>query len=123
MLLTEREARALTDKLLGFVTADDAAVSVTGEDYSHLRFAANTFLTSGRKENVTAVVVAWIGRRRGMASTNDLSDAALKRAVEDAESFARISPVDVEHLPTLGAQTYTPTAGYSEATASLSLPD
>jgi len=40
MLLDEKEARALTDKLLSYVRADDAIVNVSSENYSHLRFAA-----------------------------------------------------------------------------------
>src|ERR1041384_3652589 len=50
MLLTDTDSRAIADRLLGFVTADDALVFVQGEEYSHLRFAANTFLTSGRAQ-------------------------------------------------------------------------
>ena len=60
MLLTEADARALTARLLGFVKADDAVVFIESEDYSHLRFAANTFLTSGRREGTTVRV--WLPR-------------------------------------------------------------
>ena len=68
MLLTEKEARTITEKLLGYIKADDAQVSVTSETYSHLRFAANSFLTSGRRENMNANVVVWVNRKRGAAS-------------------------------------------------------
>ncbi len=122
MLLTEAAARAITDKLFGYVTADDAVVTAFSEDYSHLRFAANTFLTSGQRQGATARVTVWIGRRRGSAATTDLSDAALKQAVDDAQTFAKLAPVDIEYLPTLGQQTYKPGQGYLEATAHLSLP-
>ena len=44
MLLSEKEARALTEKLLSYVKADDAVVGVGSESYSHLRFAANASL-------------------------------------------------------------------------------
>ena len=37
MLLTENEARAICDKLLSYVKADDAAVGVGSENYGHLR--------------------------------------------------------------------------------------
>jgi len=122
MLLTDAASREITQKVLGYVTADDALVTVDSEDYSHLRFAANTFLTSGRREGVSARVTVWLGRRRGSASTTDLSDTALKQAVEDAQTFARLAPVDVEYLPSLSQQTYTPGAGYVEATARVDLP-
>ena len=56
MLLTEKEARAICEKLLSYVKADDASVGVTSENYGHLRFAANAFTTSGARENVSVGV-------------------------------------------------------------------
>src|SRR6266567_218631 len=121
MLLSEKETKAACARLLGFLKADDAEVSVTSDDFSHLRFAANGFTTNGRREDVTAMVSVWIDKKRGSAATNELDDAALKRAAEQAEQLARISPVDKEYLPTLGPQTYKPTGGYVEQTVNLSL--
>jgi predicted Zn-dependent protease len=123
MLISESEARALCAQLLGFVKADDASVSVTSEEYSHLRFAANAFSTSGRRENRTVGVTVWIDKRRGVATANATDEASLRAAVEEAEQIARISPVDREYLPTLGAQRYTPADGYVAATANISLPE
>ena len=120
-MLTEADARTITNKLLGYVTADDAVVFIESEDYSHLRFAANTFLTSGRREGATARVTLWIDKRRGSASTTDLSDAALKQAVADAQTFAKLAPVDVEYLPSLMQQTYRPGQGWVDATARIDL--
>jgi predicted Zn-dependent protease len=120
-MLTEKESKAICDKLLRFTKADDASVSVNSEDFSHLRFAANAFTTSGRRENVTARVTVWIDRKRGAAAANDVDDASLKMAVEEAERLARLSPVDKEYLPTLGLQRYKPVGGYAEATANISL--
>ncbi len=122
-MLTEKESQAVCDQLLDFTKADDAAVSVSSEDFSHLRFAANAFTTSGRRENATARVTVWIGQKRGSAAANDLDGASLKMAVEEAERLARLSPVDKEYLPTLGRQTYKPAAGYVDATVNISLPD
>jgi predicted Zn-dependent protease len=123
MLLTEKEARAITDKLLGYVKADDCTVSVSSETYSHLRFAANSFTTNGRRENTTVNIAVWIDKKRGAASTNDTDEASLRATVEEAERLARISPVDREYLPTLAAQTYKPTNGYAEATANINVSD
>ena len=123
MLLSEKEARMMTDKLLGYTKAEDANVSVTSETYSQQRFAANAFQTNGRRENMTANVTVWIDKKRGAASTNDFDDTSLRAAVEEAERLARISPVDREYMPTLSLQTYKPTEGYAEATANISLSD
>ena len=121
MLLTEKEAREITDKLLSYVKADDAAVSVGSENYSHLRFAANSFTTSGARENTTIGVTVWIDKKRGSSSTNEMDDESFRATVAQAEQLARISPVDREYLPTLGAQTYQPVNGYAEGTSNISL--
>ncbi|HYE15106.1 MAG TPA: TldD/PmbA family protein [Pyrinomonadaceae bacterium] len=126
-LLTESEARALTAKMLSFVKADDAQVNVNSQTFSHLRFAANAFSTSGRRQNRTASVAVWVkdkdGMKRGAASTNELDEASLRRAVEEAETLARISPVDREYVPTVGPQVYKPTGGFAESAADVSVAD
>jgi predicted Zn-dependent protease len=126
-LLIESEARALAEKMLSFVKAEDASVSVDSETYSHLRFAANNFATSGRRDNRSASVIVWVqtkeGMKRGAASTNDTDDASLRAAVEEAERLARISPVDREYVPTLGRQTYRPAEGFAPQTALISVAD
>src|SRR5436190_8193107 len=120
-MLSEKQSRDLCRKLLSYVKADDAVVSVSSEDFSHLRFAANAFTTSGRRENATAHVTVWIDKKRGAASANDIDDASLKMAVEEAERLARISPVDKEYVPTLGSQRYKPVGGFVESTVNVSL--
>ena len=121
MLLTEKESKALCDKILGYTRADDAEVAVSSDDFSHLRFAANGFTTSGRVENASASITVWIDKKRGSASANELNAASLKLAVEQAEGLARLSPVDKEYLPTIGPQSYKTSGGYSEATVNPSL--
>lgn len=121
MLLTEKEARTICEKMMSYVTADDAIVGVNSENYGHLRFAANAFATSGARENVSVGVTVWIGNKRGAASTNEIDDESLKTTVALAEQLARISPVDREYMPTLSRQTYKPVIGYAEATSNISL--
>jgi predicted Zn-dependent protease len=123
MLLTEADARQITSKLLSFIKAGDAAVSVSSRIHSYLRFAANAPQTSARAEGLSAQVTVWLDGRRGSASTTDLSDTALRAAVDEAESLARISPVDREYLPTLGRQTYRQVQRFVDATVNLSLDD
>ncbi len=119
MLLSEKETKSICDKLLNYTRADDAHVSVFSDDISHLRFAANTFTTNGRREDASASVTVWIDKKRGSANASDLDDASLKMAVEQAEQIARMSPVDKEYLPTLGPQTYKPSGGYVDATVNV----
>lgn len=119
MLLTEKEAKSITDKILSLVKAEDATASVSSSETSHVRFAENSFTTSGKAERKGANVTVWIGGKRGSSSTSDFDDNSLKDAVEQAEKIARLAPVDREYLPTLGAQTYRPVNGYTEATANI----
>src|SRR5262249_20791585 len=99
MLLSESEIKSICDKLLSLSKADDMEVSVESEDYSHLRFAANGFTTSGRREDVSASITVWINRQRGSASAHALDEASLRAAVEQAEHLAQISPEDKEYIP------------------------
>ncbi len=121
MLLNETEAKQITDKILSFVKADDAQVSVGSEKYSYSRFAANAFLTSGNSVERSANITVWIKGKRGASSTSDLSEASLKAMVEQAEKVAEISPVDKEYLPTLELQKYKASNSFSDATADISL--
>jgi len=121
MLLSEKQIKAICEQMLSCTKADDAHVSVSSEDFSHLRFAANGFTTSGRAEEAGASVTVWIDKKRGAAAASDLEDASLRQAVAQAEELARIAPIDKEYLPTLGPQTYKPAGGYVEATVNLAL--
>lgn len=120
MLLGEKEARALCEKVLRLVQADDAEVTVTSEQQSHLRFAANTFTTSGYREDTTVGVTVWFGGKAGSAVTNEIDGPALRAVVVQAEELARRSLVDPEYLPTLGPLPYQPAAGYRATTAAIS---
>jgi predicted Zn-dependent protease len=121
MLLTEKEARVICEKLMSYVKADDAVVGVNSENFGHLRFAANAFATSGARENVSVGVTVWIKNKRGAASTNEIDDESLKATVALAEQLASVSPVDREYMPTLGRQTYKPVNGYADATSNISV--
>lgn len=121
MLLTEKDARTICEKLLSYVKADDAVVGVNSENYGHMRFASNAFTTSGARENVSVGVTVWINNKRGAASTNEIDDESLKATVAQAEQLAQISPVDREYVPSLGKQTYKPVNGYAEATSNISV--
>ncbi|MEP7339436.1 MAG: TldD/PmbA family protein [Acidobacteriota bacterium] len=116
MLITEKEARALCQKILGLTKADDAQVNVNSSAQTHQRFAANAFTTGGASENTSVALTVWIAKKKGQATTNDLSEGALRAMAEEAEQMARISPVDREYLPTLSQQQYRATGGYTAAT-------
>src|SRR5258706_727392 len=123
MLLSESETKSICEQLLSLTKADDAMATVESEDYSHLRFAANGFTTSGRREDASASITVGIAGKGGPASAHARGTASLRSAVEQAEQLARLAPEEKEYVPTLDPQTYKPVSGYVEATANLSLSD
>jgi predicted Zn-dependent protease len=84
-----------------------------------LRFADNSFRTSGRREDTDVTVTVWIDKKKGSAGQRIY--ASLRGVVEQAEQLARVSPVDREYVPSLGPQNYRPTEGFVEATANVAL--
>ena len=99
--------------------ADDAQVSLDNGVESHARFADNRITTSGRSDDVDITVAVWVARRRGAATVNDTSAAALKLLATDAVEIARLSPVQREYVPTLGPADYPEGGGFSEATSNI----
>ena len=71
MLPSEKEAKSICDKLLGYARADDAVVSIESEVRSHLRFAGNAFTTNGSsRERSFSVKRGWPSRRQNWATSS-----------------------------------------------------
>ncbi len=123
-MLTRDAAVTLCETVLTHAKAagaDDAVVSLDDTVESHARFADNRITTSGRSEDLTLTATVWVGRRRGAATGNDASAGALARLADEAAQIARISPVDREYLPSLGALEYPGSLGFAPATADVNL--
>lgn len=99
--------------------ADDAAISLNNTVESHARFADDRITTSGRSEDVDITATVWVARKRGAASINDTSAAALKQLAGDAVQIAKISPVQREYIPTLGPLEYTGDRGFAASTLNI----
>jgi len=116
-------AQALVEKVVKMSKADDVQVNVNSGYQADLRFAANQISTSGGVINGQVAVTSTFGKKHATAVTNDLSDAALRRTVDQSESLAKLSPDDPEVMPPLGPQTYVPVNGYFDSTANLTPED
>ena len=101
--------------------AEDANISLQNTVSQHARFADNRITTSGRAEDLSITATVWVGRRRGAATGNDSSPAALKQLAEESVQIARVSPVHREYVPTLGPLTYGDDRGFAAATADIDL--
>lgn len=123
-MMPRDQALDTCEKLLGEIKsagAEDAIVNVESTQETHARFADNSITTSGRAENVTVTASVWVGRRRGAATGNNASLAALKQLASEAVQIARVSPVHGEYVPTLGAMTYPAERSFSAATETVDL--
>jgi predicted Zn-dependent protease len=121
-MITREDALKICDTVLEHAKAagaEDAQVSLSNTEESHARFADNRVTTSGRSDDLDITATVWVGRRRGAATVNDSGVAALKQLAGDAVHIARVSPVQREYVPTLGAQEYGPDRGFADSTAEI----
>jgi predicted Zn-dependent protease len=117
--LSESQARALSQRVLGFAKADETRVNINSGWSGNTRFAGNEITTSGGTTNTTVTVTSTLGKRRASSTTNILDDESLERTVDLAERLAKLSPEDPEAMPELGPQTYASVNGYFDTTANL----
>jgi predicted Zn-dependent protease len=118
-LLTEKEAKAIIDKVLSYAKADETSVSLTGGRTGNIRYARNTVTTSGERDNLSLTVTTVFGKRSGSATVNEFTDTALEQAVRRAEEIARLAPENAEYMPLLGPQTYLTSQTFSANTAAI----
>ena len=118
-VMTREASQALVEKIVKMSKADGISVSVDSGYQANIRFAANQMSTAGGVKNSQIGIESTFGKKHGVATTNDLSDESLRRAVAQSETLARLSPDDPEIMPALPPQTYLPVNGYFDSTANL----
>ena len=116
----EQAIRAILTKILSLASADQVEVLFTGEDSHLTRFASSYIHQNVSESNAEVRVKAIIGKRVGVASTNDLSAGGLQKAVESAQMIARFQPEQPDLPPLPGPASYAAVQAFSEATASCS---
>src|SRR3954467_7189580 len=108
---------ALAGKLLSASKADQTEVVVIGTESALTRFANSGIHQNVAERNLEVRVRAIVGRRSGVATTNDLSETSLSRLVRRAPTGAQHPPDDPD-LPDLpGPLPSEAVPSYSEATA------
>jgi predicted Zn-dependent protease len=121
-IMTRDDASALVKRVVKMSKADEVQVNVSGGHQANVRFADNRISTSGGVTDLSIGVYSAFGPKHAVASTNDMSDAGLERAVRQSEALARLAPDDPESLPLLGPQQYSDSRAYFESTAALTPP-
>jgi predicted Zn-dependent protease len=118
--LSREECERIARQTLSYVTTGDGArVNITSGSRGNTRFAVNQVSTGGDNFDTTVTVTAYVGRRTGTSTTNQIDEAGLRQAVQTAERLAKLAPEDPEFLPELPPQEYQAGRNWSEATATL----
>lgn len=118
-ILTEAQAKAILDKVIGFSKADETSAQIGGGIAGNVRFARNNISTAGVVDDTELGVQVAFGKRVGIATINQFDDASLERVVRRAEDLAKLAPENPEFMPAVAKQTYRPTSTFSETTAAL----
>ncbi len=116
MILSEADAQDLTKKILALSQAESCAVSLSGGENRHIRFAQNMATTNGAPGSISITVESHYGKRSGSANGSDLTDDALAALVASSENTAKLAPENPEFMPPLGPQKYGTVAGFSPVT-------
>jgi predicted Zn-dependent protease len=119
-VMPREQAQALVEKVVKMSKADEVSMNINSGYEADVRFAANQMSTAGGVVNAQIGIQSVFGKKHAVAVTNDLSDESLRRAVEQSEALAKLSPDDPETMPGLPPQTYLPVNRYFDSTANLS---
>lgn len=115
--MSRSEAQRIIESAITMSKAEGVRVGVGANVTGNTRFGANQLSTSGIIEGSTFAVESFFGPKHAVVTTDDLSEASIRRAVEQSERLARLAPDDPEVMPALPQQTYTPVSAFHEATA------
>ena len=122
-VLSRDEAKALVDRIVKMSKAESVQVNIGGGYSANVRFADNQMSTAGGITNFTVVIQSSFGKKHAVVSTNDISDEALRRAVESSEKLAKLAPDNPEAMPALPPQQYQDVNAYFDSVANLTPSD
>ena len=119
-VLSREQSQQLIERTIKMSKADTIKVTIGGGETANIRFADNQMSTAGSSFDFNIQVESSFGAKHAVVVTNDTSDEALRRAVEQSERLAKISPDDPESMPPLGAQDFKPVNGWFDSVANMS---
>lgn len=97
-MLDQGQAQSILDKLKKFSSAPELEVIFSSTNYSLTRFANNTIHQNVAELNEVASIRVAFDGKTARATTNRFDDDSLKRAVQAAESMARVQEPDPDRL-------------------------
>ena len=118
-ILSREEAQSLAERVVKMSKAEAINVSLGTNYNTNVRFADNQMSTAGSLVDAGLVVQSSFGPKHAVVTTNDFSEASLRRCVEQSEVLARLAPDDPEAMPELEPQRYAQVDAYMESTAAI----
>lgn len=119
-MLGKKRIQEITDSILARSTADQTEVVILAGDNYLTRFANSTIHQNVAESNADVRIRCVLGKRVGVASTNDLNAAALESTLDRALTIARLQPENPEFRSLPGPQPIAEAQAFSEATAACS---
>ena len=116
-MLGREAALVLLDKALGYSKARETDIYLNAQDLGLSRFAGGTIHQNVAHGNVVLNVRSVVGKRLGRATTNDLSDSGIKKAVESAHQNALLMPEDSSFIGLPPPSDAVTVESWDEATA------
>ena len=93
-MMGREAALALLEKALGYSEAQETDIYLSAQDLALSRFAGGAIHQNVAHSNIVMNIRSVTGKRLGRATTNDLSDAGVRKAVEAAHQNALLMPED-----------------------------
>ena len=118
-ILSREEAQALVERVVKMSKAESINVQLGTNYNTNVRFADNQMSTAGSIVDAGLVVQSSYGPKHAVVTTNDFSDASLRRCVEQSEVLAKLAPDDPEAMPELEPQRYATVSAYMDSTANI----
>ncbi len=118
-VLSREQAQAIVERAIGMSKADAINVTLNSNHNSNVRFADNQMSTAGATTDAFLGVQSSYGPKHAVVTTNDLSEASLRRVVEQSEVLAKLAPDDPEAMPEVEPQQYVSVNAYIDATAAI----
>ena len=121
-MLDQSKAQELFDRIRKFATSRELEVLFASTNFSLTRFANNTIHQNVAERNEVASIRVAFDGKTARATTNRFDDESLKRAVQSAESIAKVEEPDSDRLPLAKADEgtiQTPPQRWFEETAAI----
>ena len=116
-MIGQEQIRKLTDRILSRSTADQTEVTILSSDSYLTRFANSTIHQNVAETNADVHIRVVLGKRVGIATTNDLAQEALDQTLENALSIARLQPENPDFRSLPAPQPIPQVVAFSQATS------